>query len=382
LEALVYHGTRDVRIDDKPKPRIEQPEDAIVRVTTTAICGSDLHLYHGTVEGMEPGQTLGHEFVGVIDEIGPGVHEVKVGDRVIIPFNIACGLCWHCRHNLFSACERSNPKGEAGGAYGYTQRLGGYDGGQAEYVRVPFANFNPVKIPDGLDDEHVLFLTDVLCTGYFGVDIAGSTSDAMGISPGDDVAVFGAGPVGYFAVMSALKLRGAAKVFSVDHFENRLKLTRELGARTINFDKEDPEEVIKKETDGHGAVCVDAVGYEAVGHHSHGDVKDPASDPQNPVQVLEWITKAARLGSIVGIPGVYVSAYNNFPIGQFFEHGLQMKMGQCPVKKYIEPLLHLIETNRIDPTALISHRMKLEEAPEAYKIWDKKSEATKIVLTP
>jgi S-(hydroxymethyl)glutathione dehydrogenase/alcohol dehydrogenase len=283
---------------------------------------------------------------------------------------------------MWSACDRTNPHGELGGTYGYTQLLGGWDGGQAEYALVPYANIGPMRVPDELSDDQVLFLTDVLCTGYYGTDIAGRTATTQGVQPGDDVAVFGAGPVGYFAVMSALKLRGAAKVFSIDHLPNRLEKTRALGAKTINFDEEDPVKVIREETDDDGAVCIDCVGYEAVGHHEHARVENPTYDPMNPVQVLTWISQCARKASTVGIPGVYGSLYDQFPLGPFFNRGLQMKMGQCPVKNYNEPLMHLIESGRIDPTQLISHRMKLDDAPEAYQIWDKKTEATKIVLKP
>jgi len=216
VKSLVYHGTRDVRIDDKPKPTIQDKEDVILKVTSTALCGSDLHLYHGLVPGMEPGQTLGHEFMGIVEEAGPAVREVQPGDRVIIPFNISCGRCWFCTRGLWSQCERSNPNGEVGAGYGYGQQMGGYDGGQAEYVRVPFANTDAsLKVPDRISkDEQVLFLTDIFPTGYHGADMAN-------IQPGDDVAVFGAGPVGYFAVMSCF-LRGAARVFSIDHLDYRL----------------------------------------------------------------------------------------------------------------------------------------------------------------
>jgi S-(hydroxymethyl)glutathione dehydrogenase/alcohol dehydrogenase len=383
MKALVYHGPNDVQLDDKPRPTIQNPDDAILRVTSTALCGSDLHLYHGTVAGMEPGQTLGHEFMGVIEEAGPEVQEVKVGDKVVIPFNINCGRCWYCRHELWSQCDRSNPKGELGGSFGYTQVLGGYDGGQAEYVRVPFANtVAALKVPDSIKtDEQVLFLSDILPTGFFGADIAN-------VQPGDDVAVFGAGPVGYFAVMSSF-LRGAARVFSIDHWPIRLNKTKDLGAEIINFDNEDPVERIKKETDGKGAICIDAVGYEAVGHsgsngsgdgsgsgnnnrknigHDHSKVSNPAYD--------------ARKYSTISIPGVYGAAYNQFPLGQLFNRELQVRLGQCPVKKYNEQLLHLIEVGRIDPTKIISHTMKLDEAPKAYDIFDKKEDATKIVFKP
>ena len=407
MKSLVYHGPKDVRIDDKPKPQIQNNDDIILKVTSTAICGSDLHLYHGNVLGMQPGQTLGHEFMGIVEDAGPSVHEVKVGDRVVIPFNISCGHCEFCNRGFWSQCIRSNPKSDIGAAYGYTQLLGGYDGGQAEYVRVPFANTGAsLKIPDSISkDEQVLFLSDILPTGYFGADIAN-------VQPGDDVAVFGAGPVGYFAVMSSF-LRGAARVFCIDHWPNRLNKTRDLGAEIINFDNEDPVEILKKETNKKGAICIDAVGYEAVGHmagnicsregnmlkvnknnkdkgsnqngpfHSHENVSNPGYDPANPLQVITWIAQVAKKNSIVSIPGVYGSAYDQFPLGLFFNRNIQIHMGQCPVKKYNEQLLHLIETRRIDTTQIISHNAKLEDAPKAYEMFNNnKDEATKIVLKP
>jgi len=373
MKALVYHGPHDVRIDDKPMPNIEQPEDAILRVTTTAICGSDLHLYHGNVQGMEPGQTLGHEFMGIVEETGPEVHEVKAGDRVVIPFNISCGRCWFCRHQLWSQCDRSNPKGEIGAGYGYTQKLGGYDGGQAEYVRIPYANTGPLKVPDHLSDDQVIFLSDILPTGYFGADMAG-------VQTGDDVAVFGAGPVGYFAVMSSF-LRGAARVFVIDHWQARLKRATALGAEPINFDERDPVKTIIKATKGRGALCIDAVGYEAIGHHDHARVANPAYDPPVPMQVLTWISQTARKFSTVSVPGVYLNpSFDQFPLGILFNRELQIRMGQCPVKNYNEQLLHLIEVGRIDPTLIISNVMKLDEAPNAYKMFDQKNEVTKVIL--
>jgi S-(hydroxymethyl)glutathione dehydrogenase/alcohol dehydrogenase len=355
-------------------PRIEQPEDIILKVTTTALCGSDLHLYHGLVQGMEPGQTLGHEFMGIVQEVGPEVHEVKAGDRVVIPFNISCGRCWFCRHQYWSQCDRSNPHGEVGAAFGYSQSMGGYDGGQAEYVRVPYANTEALKVPNRLTDEQVVFLSDIFPTGYFGTDIAN-------VQPGDDVAVFGAGPVGFFAVLSAF-LRGAARVFSVDHWPNRLQKVQQLGAETINFDRQDPVEAIKSSTGGRGAICIDAVGFEAIGHHNHNEVKKPSWEPHNPVQVLTWISQAARKFSTAGVPGVYDGAYDKFPIGTLFRREIQLRMGQCPVKNYNEQLMHLIEFERVDPTQVISHTMKLEEAPKAYQMFDARDNVTKIIFKP
>jgi S-(hydroxymethyl)glutathione dehydrogenase/alcohol dehydrogenase len=337
---------------------------------------------------MEPGQTLGHEFMGIVDEIGQNVKELKKGDRVVIPFNIDCGRCWYCRHEQWSQCDRSNPNGKAGAAFGYTQTLGGYDGGQAEYVRVPFANVTSLKIPDNLKDEQVLFLSDIIPTGFFGADIAN-------VHVGDDVAVFGAGPVGYFAVLSCF-LRGAARVFSIDHWPNRLSKTKDLGAEIINFDKEDPIERLKKETDDNGVICIDAVGYEAVGHtgntgnndkyknkniHDHSQISDPAHEPANPLQVISWICEIAKKNSTAAIPGVYTSAYDKFPLGQLFQREIQIRMGQCPVKKYNEQLLHMIEVGRLNPLPLISHTMNLDEAPKAYDMFDnQKDEVTKVVL--
>ena len=412
MKSLVYHGPMDVRIDDKPKPRIQDKEDITLKVTSTAICGSDLHLYHGNVLGMQPGQTLGHEFMGIVEEVGSSVQEVKVGDRVVIPFNISCGHCSSCNKGSWSQCDRSNPNGELGGTFGYTQLLGGYDGGQAEYVRVPFANTEALKVPDIISrDEQVLFLSDILPTGYFRADIAN-------VQPGDDVAVFGAGPVGYFAVMSSF-LKGAARVFCIDHWPNRLSKTKELGAEIINFDNVDPVEILKKETNKKGVICIDAVGYEAVGHmagnicsregdmfkvnnnnnkkedskkkegnqigpyHSHEGISNPGYEPSNPLQVITWMTQVAKKNSIVSIPGVYGSTYDQFPLGLFFNRGIQIHMGQCPVKKYNEQLLHLIETGRLDATKIISHNTKLEDAPKAYEMFNNdKDNATKIVLKP
>ena len=381
MKSLVWHGPMDVRIDDKPQPIIQHPEDLILRITSTAICGSDLHLYHGTVPGMQPGQTLGHEFMGIVEETGSLVTEVKVGDKIVVPFNIACGQCGWCRNNKWSLCDRTNPRADMGSAFGYTQLLGGYDGGQAEYVRIPFANAQvTIKVPEHITtDEEVLFLSDILPTGYFGADIAN-------VQPGDDVAVFGAGPVGYFAVLSSF-LRGAARVFSLDHWPMRLNKTKELGAEIINFDNEDPVDYIMKETGRKGAICIDAVGYEAVGHTAgnivsnegnntfsikpssdklssdHSQVTLPAYQPANPLQVITWMCEVAKKYSTVSIPGVYGSGYDQFPLGLLFNRNVSINMGQCPVKKYSKPLFHLIETKRIDPTKVISHTMDLADAP-------------------
>ncbi len=402
MKALVYHGPMDVRIDEKPQPIIQHAEDIILRVTSTAICGSDLHLYHGTVPGMQPGQTLGHEFMGIVEEVGPNVHEVKTGDKIVVPFNIACGQCYQCSNSYWSQCDRSNHKADMGAAFGFSQLLGGYEGGQAEYVRVPFANTNiSLKVPDHIkQDEQVLFLSDILPTGYFGADIAN-------VQPGDDVAVFGAGPVGYFAVLSSF-LRGAARVFSIDHWPTRLNKTKDLGAEIINFDNENPVDFVKKETKGKGVICIDAVGYEAVGHmegnlcvnndpnnikihgtdhnynkdHDHSKVNLPAYQPTNSMQIITWMSQIAKKNSTISIPGVYSTAYDQFPLGLLFNRNVSIHMGQCPVKKYSDKLFHLIETKRIDPTTIVSHTMNLNDAPKGYENFDKKEEVFKVVLKP
>jgi S-(hydroxymethyl)glutathione dehydrogenase/alcohol dehydrogenase len=344
--------------------------------------------------------------MGVVEEAGPLVTEVKVGDKIVVPFNIACGHCSWCRNNEWSQCDRANPRADMGAAFGYTQLMGGYDGGQAEYVRVPFANAQvALKVPEHIKtDEQVLFLSDILPTGYFAADIAN-------VKPGDDVAVFGAGPVGYFAVMSCF-LRGAARVFSIDHWPMRLNRTKDLGAEIINFDDEDPVDFIQKETGRKGAICIDAVGYESVGHmagnvinrdgnnlviqpadtnnnsnnktlgHDHSKVALPAYQPVNPVQVITWMCQIAKKYSTVSIPGVYASGYDQFPLGLLFNRNVSISMGQCPVNKYSEQLFHLIETKRIDPTKVISHTMKLDDAPKGYADFDKKEEVMKIVLKP
>jgi S-(hydroxymethyl)glutathione dehydrogenase/alcohol dehydrogenase len=396
----------DVRIDDKPQPTIQHPEDILLRITSTAICGSDLHLYHGTAPGMQPGQTLGHEFMGIVEEAGPQVTEVKVGDKIVVPFNIACGHCSWCKNNEWSQCDRANPRADMGAAFGYTQLMGGYDGGQAEYVRVPFANAQvALKVPEHIKtDEQVLFLSDILPTGYFAADMAN-------VKPGDDVAVFGAGPVGYFAVLSCF-LRGAARVFSIDHWPMRLNKTKDLGAEIINFDDEDPVDFIKKETGRRGVICIDAVGFEAVGHmagnvinkdgnslvirsannnnninsnvkisgHDHSKVALPAYQPVNPLQVITWMCQVAKKYSTVSIPGVYGTAYDQFPLGLLFIRNVSIQMGQCPVNKYSEQLFHLIESKRIDATKVISHTMNLDDAPKGYESFDTKEDVMKIVL--
>jgi S-(hydroxymethyl)glutathione dehydrogenase / alcohol dehydrogenase len=379
MKAVVYHGPYDMRVDQKPMPEIRDRDDVIVKVTTTAICGSDLHFYHGAVPAIAPGQIVGHEFMGTVEETGPDVQEIKRGDRVVMPFNISCGRCWYCSRGMWSQCDRSNPNSNEGAAYGYGKQLGGYDGGQAEYVRVRYANTDPLKIPEGLSDEDVIFLSDILPTGYFGTELAG-------VKPGDDVAVFGAGPVGYFAAMSAL-LKGAAQVISVDNHNARLAKVEKLGAIAVNFDEVDPVEFIMELTRGQGAVCIDAVGYEAQGHHAMPEaasvIKKPAYPNENPLQVIQWISKAGRKFSSAGIPGVYLGDFNGFPFGELFGREIQIRMGQCPVKRYNELLLHLIEKGRIRPSDLITNRVKLEDAPQAYDMFSKRENGVvKVIMQP
>lgn len=389
MRAVCWYGKHDVRVMNVPDPQILNPRDAIIKVTTTAICGSDLHLYNGYIPTMEAGDILGHEFMGEVVELGSDVKNLKVGDRVVVPFTIACGNCFFCKKECWSACDNSNPKAHllemlygysASGLFGYSHMMGGYAGGQAEYVRVPFADVGPLKIPDSLQDEHVLFLTDIFPTGYM-------AAENCNIEQGDSVAVWGCGPVGQFTIKSAYLL-GAEKVFAIDHIPERLKMAAEqCGAITINFDNEDVYEKLRDLTGGRGPdSCIDAVGLEA-----HGVSPDALYDrikaamylATDRLHVLRQAIYACRKAGTVSIPGVYGGFLDKVPFGAAFGKGLTMKMGQTHVHRYLPKLLDLIQQDKIDPTFVISHRLKLDEAPQAYDNFNKnKNEFTKIVLTP
>lgn len=390
MKALCWYGRHDVRIQRVPDPRILNPRDAIVRVTATAICGSDLHIYDGFIPGMMGGDILGHEFMGEIVEVGSAVRTLQRGDRVVVPFAIACGTCHPCLRGDFSACDNSNPNVVAleklygyGGAglFGYSHLYGGYAGGQAEYVRVPFADVGPMKVPDSLSDEQVLFLTDILPTGYM-------AAENCNIKPGDVVAVWGCGPVGQFAITCAYIL-GASKVIAIDRVPERLRLAREhCGAETIDFINEDVYDRIRDLTGGRGPEsCIDAVGLEAHATGSVGAVYDKAKGAMllttDRLTALRQAIVSCGKGGTVSIPGVYGGLLDKVPMGAAFAKGLTFRMGQTHVHRYLKSLLALIESGRIDPTFVISHRLRLDEAPEGYAMFlDKADACTKIVMRP
>ncbi len=389
MKALVWHGKKDVRVDVVPDPSILNPQDVIIGVSSTAICGSDLHLYNGVIPTMESGDILGHEFMGEVVEVGSEVRKTKKGDRVVIPFTIACGACFYCKKDLWSACDNSNPNakipnklyGHSGaGLFGYSHMYGGYAGGQAEFVRVPFGDVGPFKVPSHLSDEQVLFLTDILPTGYM-------AAENCNIQPGDTVAVWGCGPVGLFAIKSA-RLLGAERIIAIDRVPGRLvRASLEPGVETLNFEKVDVLDALKTLTGGHGPdACIDAVGLEA-----HGSDLDNLYDHAKMTLMLETdrphvlrqAIQACRKGGTVSIPGVYGGFIDKFNIGAAFGKGLTLKMGQTHVHKYLPRLLNDIEEGRIDPTFVISHRLALSEGAEAYKSFrDHKDEFTKVVLKP
>jgi threonine dehydrogenase-like Zn-dependent dehydrogenase len=387
MRALTWHGKNDVRVDTHPDPVIVNPRDAIIKITSTAICGSDLHLYDGVIPGMVPGDILGHEFMGEVVETGPA-STLSKGQRVVVPFTISCGHCFFCEKGQFSACDNGNPVenqeaseklyGHAmGGAFGYSHLTGGYPGGQAEYVRVPYSDVGPIVVPDHLDDDRVLFLSDILPTGWMAAE------NAM-IEPGDTVAVWGAGPVGLFSVQSAF-LQGAERVIAIDHYPHRLELAQRFGAEILNFEETHVLEALTEMTAGIGPdAVIDAVGMEAHGF-SPDNVIDvvkqqivPAADRGH---AFRQALLACRKGGRVSVPGVYGGMLDKFPLGAMMEKGLTIKTGQTHVQKYTQQLLKMIEEGQIDTTFLISHHLPLEDAPTGYKNFhDKQNEWTKVVL--
>ncbi len=389
MRALTWHGTQDVRVETIPDPEIVNPRDAIIKVTSTAICGSDLHLYDNVIPGLMPGDVLGHEFMGEVVETGPK-STLKKGSRVIVPFTISCGGCFHCHIEQYSACENSNPVEKqdmpaslyghpTAGIFGYSHMTGGYSGGQAEYVRVPFSDVGPLEVPDHLEDDKVLFLTDILPTGW----MAAENAD---IQPDDTVAVWGCGPVGLFAIQSALAM-GAAKVIAIDHYPHRLELARQLGAEAIDFRETDVREALMEMS---GGIGVDAV-IDAVGMEAHGFaidnmidvVKQKAAYGVDRAAALKQALLAVRFGGKVSIPGVYGGMSDKFPLGALMEKGLQIRSGQTHVQRYTRKLLAMIEDGTLDTTFLISHRLPLEEAPKGYKCFhDEQDTWTKVILKP
>jgi len=390
MKAICWYDKNDVQVEHVPHPTLLNPRDAVIKITCTAICGSDLHLYTGLIPTMKAGDILGHEFMGEVVEVGHAVKNLRVGDRVVVPFPIACGACFFCTNELFSLCENSNPNAwmaekmwghSPAGIFGYSHMLGGYAGGQAEYARVPFADVGPIKIPDGLSDEQVLFLSDIFPTCYM-------AAENCDIKPGDTIAVWGCGPVGQFAIKSAGML-GAERVIAIDRFPERLRMARErAGAETtINYEEEDVYDTLMSLTGGRGPdACIDAVGMEA---HAPGvfgaydRVKQAVMLETDRPPVLRQAMMACRSGGTVSIPGVYGGFIDKVPFGSIMNRALTIKTGQTHVQRYMRPLLERIERGEIDPSFVITHRLRLDEAPRGYETFlHKQDECIKVVLKP
>jgi threonine dehydrogenase-like Zn-dependent dehydrogenase len=387
MKALTWEGKHAIALKHVHDPKILNPNDAIIRVTTAAICGSDLHLYNGVIPTMEKGDIMGHETMGEVMEVGSLVKNVKVGDKIVIPFDIGCGHCNHCDEQEYSACDNSNPNflipeklyGYSGaGLFGYSHMYGGYAGGQAEFIRVPYVDTNSLVIPPGVDDEKVLFLSDIFPTGYM-------AAENCNIKPGDVVAVWGCGPVGLLAIKSAFML-GAERVIAIDHYKTRLEIARSIGAETIDFEDTDSiTEQLRYMTGGRGPdSCIDAVGLEAHGHtvlNAIDQVKQKIKIGTDRPDALRHAIQACRKGGTVSVPGVYGGLLDKFPFGAAFGKGLTFKMGQTHTQKYMQPLLDKILNDEVDPSFVISHRLNIEDGPDAYKNFnDKKDEFIKIVL--
>jgi threonine dehydrogenase-like Zn-dependent dehydrogenase len=389
MKALCWYGKNDVRVVTVPDPTILNPRDAIIKITTTAICGSDLHLYDGYIPTMEQGDILGHENMGEVVEVGSAVKNLRVGDRVVVPFTIACGQCFFCQKQLWSCCDNSNPNAwmaeklygySPSGLFGYSHMLGGYAGGQAEYLRVPFADVGPVTIPDGIEDDKVVFLSDIFPTGYM-------AAENCDIEPGDTVAIWGCGPVGQFAIKSAWML-GAARVIAIDQVPERLELARTEGqAETLNFDDTDIFDALAEMTGGRGPDrCIDAVGMEA-----HGTSPDALLDRVKAAtwlatdrpHVLRQAIHACRKGGTVSVPGVYGGFVDKLPMGAVVNKALTIKSGQTHMHRYMRPLLARIQNGEIDPSFIITHRLRLEDAPQGYEMFRyKQDNCIKVVLKP
>jgi threonine dehydrogenase-like Zn-dependent dehydrogenase len=388
--ANCWEGPKHLKIENVPDPKILNQSDAIVRITSTAICGSDLHLFNGFMPTMERGDILGHEFMGEVVEVGKKVRKLKVGDRVVVPFPIACGECWSCKNDLWSLCENSNPNAwiaekmlghSPSGVFGYSHMLGGFAGGQAEFARVPFADVGPLKVPDDIADDKVLFLTDIFPTGYMGAEMCG-------IERGDTIAVWGCGPVGQFAIASA-KLLGAERVIAIDRFPFRLRIARERAGAdvTINYEETNVREALKELTGGRGPdACIDAVGLEAHAPGLQGfydKAKQSMRQESDRISALRQAILSCRNGGTISIVGVYGGFDDKFPLGSVMNRSLTIKTGQCHVHRYMKPLLEHIEKGDIDPSFVITHRMKLEDAPAGFDIFnDKEDDCLKVVLNP
>ncbi len=388
MKALCWQGKGKVRVENVPDPKILNPHDAVIKVTATAICGSDLHLYDGYIPTMESGDILGHEFMGEVVETGREVKSLKAGDKVVVPFTISCGHCFFCERDLWSLCDNTNPNAwmneamngaNTAGLFGYSHLYGGYAGGQAEYVRVPFADVGPLKVPHDVPDEKVLFLSDIFPTAW-------QAAENANITKGDIVAIWGAGPVGLLAVKSALLL-GAERVVSIDCFPNRLQRARDAGAETINFREVDVYEALNNLTGGRGPDgCIDCVGLEAYGHTidaMYDYAKAALFLATDRIHALRQAIRCCRKGGTVSIPGVYGGLVDKFPLGAAFAKGLTFKMGQTHMQRLMKPLLERILHGDIDPSFIISHRLQLDDAADGYASFkQQQNEVTKIVMRP
>jgi threonine dehydrogenase-like Zn-dependent dehydrogenase len=388
MKAVWWYGTHDVRVENVPEPKVLAGHDAVIKISLTAICGSDLHIYDGFIPSMHKGDILGHEFMGEVLEVGRDVRNLKKGDRVVVPFTICCGKCFYCQKGLWSLCDNSNPNASTAerlygytgaGLFGYSHIHGGFAGGQAQYARVPFADVGPYKIPEGIPDEKVLFLSDIFPTGFM-------AAENCNIQRGDTVAVWGCGPVGQFAIRSALLL-GAERVIALDHVQERLELAQRAGAEVLNFEDVVVVEKLKELTGGRGPdSCIDAVGMEA-----HGTAIDNIYDRAKQAMMLETdrphalrqCIQACRKGGTISIPGVYGGIIDKFPIGAAFAKGLTLKMGQTHVPRYFERLMNFIQSGAIDPSFLITHRVRIDDAPQAYQTFRRQRDrCIKVVLNP
>ena len=388
MRAVCWYGKGDVRVVEVAEPRVLQPRDAVLRVRKAAICGSDLHMYDGYLPTMEPGDILGHEFVGDVVDVGSEAGELRVGDRVVVPFPISCGRCWFCEHGLYALCDASNPNAaiprvaygySPAGIFGYSHAFGGFAGGQADYVRVPYADVGPAKVPDAVDDEQAVMLSDVMPTGW-------QAAEACDIQPGDAIAVWGAGPVGLMAVAAARHL-GAELVVAIDRYPERLYRAERLGARTIDYTRQDVFEELKDLTSGRGPdACIDAVGMEGHGTgpaYLYDRAKQALRLETDRPTALRQALHACRKGGIVSVPGVYGGFIDKFPMGEIVNKGLTLKSGQTNVQRYLKPLLDVVARGEIDPALVVSHRMPLDRAPAGYRLLrEKADEAVKVVLTP
>ncbi len=389
MRALCWHGKQDMRVDTVADPKIEQPHDVIIKVTSTCICGSDLHLYNGYAPTMEPGDIVGHEPMGVVVDVGKAVSKLKTGDRVVVPFTISCGTCWFCQRQLYSLCDSSNPNAELArksmgqspaGLFGFSHMLGGYPGGQAEYLRVPYADVGPLLVPDEIPDEQVVFLSDIFPTGYMAAEQAQ-------IEPGDVVAIWGCGPVGQFAIRSAWMF-GPARVVAIDMVAERLRMAEKGNAETINFAEKNVYETLMEMTKGRGPdCCIDCVGAEAHGGGSLDAIVDNAKASigltSDRAHVLREAIMCCRKGGTVSIPGVYFGSPDNIPMGAAMNKGLTFRMGQTHVAKYHHLLLEKIQAGQIDPSFVITHNVPLELGPQMYKTFrDKHDGCIKVLLKP